>query len=113
MQAAATSETGRSDASLAGVPHELLQGRRILITADDFGWTDGHNLAVERAARAGTLNRASLLATGAAFAGAVIAARRCPRLGVGVHLTLCEGRPLSESACRRPGPAPTLAQGRP
>jgi predicted glycoside hydrolase/deacetylase ChbG (UPF0249 family) len=75
-----------------------VQGRRILITADDFGWTDGHNLAVERAARAGTLNRASLLANGAAFAGAVIAARRCPRLGVGVHLTLCEGRPLSEGA---------------
>lgn len=106
MQAAATSETGRattssgasSGASAAGAPHELEQGRRILITADDFGWTDGHNLAVERAARAGTLNRASLLANGAAFAGAVIAARRCPRLGVGVHLTLCEGRPLSEGA---------------
>lgn len=102
MQAAATSETGRADAastaSSAGAPHELSLGRRILITADDFGWTDGHNLAVERAARAGTLNRASLLANGAAFAGAVIAARRCPRLGVGVHLTLCEGRPLSESA---------------
>lgn len=103
MQAAATSELGRSTdspagASAAGAPHELAQGRRILITADDFGWTDGHNLAVERAARAGTLNRASLLANGAGFMGAVIAARRCPRLGVGVHLTLCEGRPLSEGA---------------
>lgn len=108
MQAAAASETGRSDASSAGAPHELESGRRILITADDFGWTDGHNLAVERAARAGTLNRASLLANGAAFAGAVIAARRCPRLGVGVHLTLCEGRPLSEGApggvSSNPGP---------
>jgi predicted glycoside hydrolase/deacetylase ChbG (UPF0249 family) len=82
---------------------------QILITADDFGWTDGHNQAVERAATAGTLNRASLLCNGGAFAEAVAVARRCaPGLGVGVHLTLCEGRPLGPAAplgelCRADG----------
>ncbi len=69
--------------------------RTVLITADDFGWTDGQNAAVEKGAAAGTLTRASLLANGSAFAGAVAVARRHMQLGVGVHLTLCEGRPLS------------------
>lgn len=82
--------------------------RTIVITADDFGWTDGQNLAVWRAAQAGTLHRASLLANGAAFPEAVEMAQRLPRLGVGVHLTLCEGRPLLSPRrlgplCRRDG----------
>lgn len=107
--------SGLSAADGPGAPHVLEEGddsggagaaaRRILITADDFGWTDGHNLAMERAAQAGTLCRASLLANGAAFAGAIETARRVPQLGVGVHLSLCEGRPLSGSA---PGLAPLL-----
>lgn len=66
----------------------------LIITADDFGWTDGHNLAVARAHRAGLLSRASLLCNGGAFAGAVALAAELPTLGVGVHLTLSEGRPL-------------------
>ncbi|HNN92658.1 MAG TPA: ChbG/HpnK family deacetylase [Pseudomonadota bacterium] len=72
--------------------------RQVVITADDFGWTDSQNRAVERGAAAGTLHRASLLCNGQAFAEAVDIARRYPRLGVGVHLTLCEGPPLSAAA---------------
>lgn len=73
---------------------------QILITADDFGWTDGHNQAIEQAALAGTLNRASLLCNGGAFDAAVAVAKRlAPQgLGVGVHLTLCEGEPLGGAA---------------
>lgn len=71
---------------------------RIILTADDFGWTDGQNLAIERAAQAGTLSRASLLCNGDAFAGALLTAQRCPQLEVGVHLTLCEGRPVGRGA---------------
>jgi hopanoid biosynthesis associated protein HpnK len=66
----------------------------LIITADDFGWTDGHNLAVSRAHRAGLLSHASLLCNGGAFAGAVALAAELPTLGVGIHLTLSEGRPL-------------------
>jgi predicted glycoside hydrolase/deacetylase ChbG (UPF0249 family) len=72
--------------------------RRIRITADDFGWTKAHNRAVERAVQAGTLSHASLLCNGHAVAHASEVARRNPQLGVGVHLTLCEGRPLSRSS---------------
>lgn len=67
---------------------------QLIINADDFGWTDGHNLAVERAHLHGALSHASLLCNGEAFDGAVALSRRCPGLGVGVHLTLSEGRPL-------------------
>lgn len=68
--------------------------QEILINADDFGWTDGHNQAVERAYNSGVLRRASLLSNGEAFGEAVELTRRLPELRVGVHLTLNEGRPL-------------------
>ena len=72
--------------------------RRFRITADDFGWTLAHNRAVERSVQAGTLTHASLMCTGHAVEHAVEVAFRNPRLGVGVHLSLCEGRPLTESS---------------
>lgn len=73
---------------------------QILITADDFGWTDGHNQAIAQAVAAGTLNRASLLCNGGAFAAAVdLTKELAPQgLGVGVHLTLCEGSPCGPAA---------------
>ena len=69
--------------------------RTIYFNADDFGWTDGHNQAVEQAHRSGVLNRASLLCNGEAFDQAVRLAREMPGLKVGIHLTLNEGKPLS------------------
>lgn len=76
----------------------MSEARTILITADDFGWTEGQNQAVERGAVCGVLRRASLLVNGTAFAHAVAMAKRLPMLGVGVHLTLCEGQPLLPAA---------------
>lgn len=102
------SSLGSALGSAPGAPRVLDGGRRIVITADDFGWTDGHNLAIERAARAGTLGRASLLANGAAFDQAIETARRVPQLGVGVHLSLCEGRPLSAGRATGRALAPLL-----
>jgi len=68
---------------------------RILINADDFGMTDGHNLAVYRAHTEGILNRASLLCNGQAFEEAVEIAKQLPSLGVGLHLSVNEGQPLT------------------
>jgi len=68
---------------------------RILINADDFGMTDGHNLAVYRAHTEGILNRASLLCVGQAFQEAVEIAKSLPSLEVGVHLSVNEGKPLA------------------
>jgi len=70
--------------------------KQVILNADDFGWTDGHNLAVEKASMLGVLHRASLMCTGEAFYEAVELAQRLPKLGVGVHLTLNEGFPLTK-----------------
>ena len=77
----------------------------LIINADDFGWTDGQNLAVEKAHCHGILNRASILTNGQAFRAAVEISQRLPDLGVGVHLTLNEGRPL-----RTPDHLPNLTR---
>lgn len=67
------------------------------ITADDFGWTLAHNQAVERAVKAGVLTHASLLSGGLAAREAAQLSRTLPQLGVGVHLQLHEGQPLTSS----------------
>jgi chitin disaccharide deacetylase len=65
--------------------------RRLIVTADDFGRSASINKAVERAHRQGVLTCASLMVNGEAFEGAVEIAKTNPRLGVGLHLTLCCG----------------------
>jgi chitin disaccharide deacetylase len=66
--------------------------RFLIVTADDFGLHEAVNEAVERAARAGTLTAASLMVSAPAAADAVRRARGLPRLRVGLHLTLADGR---------------------
>jgi hopanoid biosynthesis associated protein HpnK len=68
--------------------------RRLVITADDFGAAPEINEAVERGAREGVLRAASLMVAGAAAGDAVVRAKRCPGLRVGLHLVLIEGRAL-------------------
>jgi chitin disaccharide deacetylase len=69
-------------------------GRKCLIvTADDFGAAVEVNDAVERAHRDGILTAASLMVSAPAAADAVARARTMPKLGVGLHLVLVEGRP--------------------
>lgn len=65
----------------------------LVVTADDFGADEAVNEAVERAHCDGVLTAASLMVTGEAVGDAVARARRLPRLGVGLHLVLVEGRP--------------------
>lgn len=67
--------------------------KRLIVTADDFGASRQVNDAVEQAHRAGILSAASLMVTGDAAADAVARAREMPRLGIGLHLVLVEGRP--------------------
>jgi hopanoid biosynthesis associated protein HpnK len=67
--------------------------KRLIVTADDFGLALPVNDAVEAAHRHGILTAASLMVTGAAAADAVDRAQRLPRLGVGLHLVLVDGRP--------------------
>jgi hopanoid biosynthesis associated protein HpnK len=67
--------------------------KRLIVTADDFGADVAVNEAVERAHVDGILTAASLMVTGAAAADAVARAKKLPKLGVGLHLVLVEGRP--------------------
>jgi chitin disaccharide deacetylase len=67
--------------------------RRIIFTADDFGFDEAVNEAVERAHREGVLTSASLMVTAPAAADAVARAKRLPGLAVGLHLVLVQGMP--------------------
>jgi len=67
--------------------------KRLVITSDDFGAAIAVNAAVEQAHREGILTAASLMVSGDAAADAVARARTMPKLGVGLHIVLVEGRP--------------------
>ncbi|MCL2661204.1 MAG: ChbG/HpnK family deacetylase [Acidobacteriaceae bacterium] len=68
---------------------------RLIVNADDFGLTRGVNRAIEQLHRAGVLTSATLMASAAAFDDAVAVARDNPALGVGCHVVLTDGVPVS------------------
>ena len=70
--------------------------KRIIINADDFGLCEPVNKAVAQAHTAGVLTSATIMANMPAADEAVEIARKLPGLGVGVHLNLSEGAPVSE-----------------
>ena len=63
----------------------------LVINADDFGVSLGTNRGIERAHRKGLLTSTSIMPSGPAFDDAVKVARRNPRLGIGIHLSLTWG----------------------
>jgi len=68
--------------------------RALIVTADDFGAAPEVNEAVVRAHREGILTCASLMVAAPAAADAVVRAKANPRLGVGLHVVLVEGKPV-------------------
>lgn len=72
--------------------------RRIIINADDLGLSPGVNAGIERAHRQGILTSATLLANAPHFDAAAALAMANPDLGIGLHLNLVRGRPLSPPA---------------
>jgi len=79
----------------------MLMEKRIIINADDFGLCDGVNRAVAQAHTNGVLTSATIMANMPAAAEAVKMAKQLPTLGVGVHLNITAGRPLSEDSSVR------------
>ena len=65
------------------------------MNADDFGLTAGVNRAVIELHRAGVLTSTTLMARAAAAGEAIEMARATPSLGVGCHIVLVDGEPLS------------------
>ena len=69
--------------------------KNLIVNADDLGWTPGVNRGIAEAHSNGIVTSASLLANGEAFEDGVRTARELPRLGVGVHLNLSDGKPVA------------------
>ena len=88
-----------------GERHGRGSSRQLVINADDFGFAPGVNRGIVEAHLAGSLSSASMMVTTLAFHEAVELARtRAPALGIGLHLNLVSGRPLTT--------APTLTDPR-
>ena len=69
--------------------------RRLIVNADDFGLTPGVSAGILAAHRHGIVSSTTLLAT-AAIDAEWVSALRDSGLGVGIHLNLTLGRPLSK-----------------
>src|SRR5215470_17528544 len=74
--------------------------KQLIVNADDFGLTKRVSEAIVEAHRHGIVTSTTLMADGAAFEAATALSRQMPRLGIGVHLNLSEGIPVS--------PAPSI-----
>ena len=74
-----------------------MAARTLVINADDLGFAPGVNRGIIEAHDAGTLSSASMMVNTPAFAEAVALAVGRPRLGVGLHLNLVAGRPLTDA----------------
>ena len=72
--------------------------RNLIVNADDLGWTAGVNRGIAEAHRNGIVTSTSLLANGSAFDDGVRISSELPRLGVGVHLNLSDGKPVAPTA---------------
>jgi hopanoid biosynthesis associated protein HpnK len=68
--------------------------RRLIVNADDFGFTAGVNRAILEAHTHGIVTSATLMANGRAFEDAVRSAKSVPRLSVGCHVVLIDGEPV-------------------
>ena len=72
-------------------------GRRLIVNADDFGFTSGVNQAIVEAHTHGVVTSSTLMAKGPAFAGASQLSKTLPRLSVGCHIVLIDGEPVLEA----------------
>ena len=68
---------------------------RLIVNADDFGMTSGINRAILELHQARVLTSATLMARAPATDEAMEIARTTPALGVGCHVMLVDGEPLS------------------
>jgi hopanoid biosynthesis associated protein HpnK len=69
-----------------------MNGKYVVIVADDLGRTSSVNCAIAEAHDKGIVTAASLMAGGEAFQEAVQIAVMRRELSVGLHVTLCDGR---------------------
>lgn len=71
---------------------------KLVVNADDLGYTPGVTRGIVRAHHEGIVTAATLMVNAPDSAGAARAARETPSLDVGVHLVFTYGRPLTDPA---------------
>ena len=79
--------------------------RRLVVNADDLGFTSGVNRAIVTAHTDGIVTSATLMANGRAFHEAKELGQRLPKLSIGCHVVLIDGEPVLP-----PAQAPSLTQ---
>jgi chitin disaccharide deacetylase len=82
--------------------------KRLVVNADDFGYTRDVNAGIVQAHRNGILTATTLMANGAAFEHAVELARSTPEMDIGCHLVLVGGRSLLAGQSPLPKDVPEL-----
>jgi chitin disaccharide deacetylase len=68
---------------------------RLIVNADDFGLTSSVNRAIAVGHKNGIVSSSTLMANGPKFVEAVEIAKKNPQLGVGCHVTLVDGSPVT------------------
>jgi predicted glycoside hydrolase/deacetylase ChbG (UPF0249 family) len=81
-------------------------GRRLIVSADDYGLGAAVDHGIVRAARAGSVTSVGVMGNLATPAAVRALAAAAPRVSIGVHLNLTTGRPLSS-----PAEVPSLVDG--
>jgi chitin disaccharide deacetylase len=71
--------------------------RRLIVNADDFGFTAGVNRAIVEAHTRGIVTSSTLMAKGRAFEDAAALVKTVPRLSVGCHIVLIDGEPVLDA----------------
>jgi predicted glycoside hydrolase/deacetylase ChbG (UPF0249 family) len=74
---------------------------RLIVNADDFGLTAGVNRAISELHAVGVLTSTTLMARAQATDEAIERAVRTPTLGVGCHVVLVDGEPVSPASAVR------------
>jgi hopanoid biosynthesis associated protein HpnK len=85
--------------------------RRLIVNADDFGFTAGVNRAIAEAHTCGIVTSSTLMATGRAFDDAVGLAKSLPKLSVGCHVVLIDGEPVLDAKLLPSISSPSAASG--
>ncbi|HUG17028.1 MAG TPA: ChbG/HpnK family deacetylase [Thermomicrobiales bacterium] len=78
--------------------------RSLIVNADDLGRSPGVTRGILQACRHGVVTSATLMVNLPWSAKAAGQARSRPRLGLGLHLSLCYGPPLARLVDSLPGP---------
>ena len=67
----------------------------LIVNADDFGISEGINRGILEAHLYGIVTSTTVMPNGLSLANAISLAKSNPSLGVGIHINIVEGKPVS------------------